>query len=162
LIRDLERSGGDFVVTAAGVSVGRFPLEPFPHIEYSCTSDTAEMIMASRSSGSTPRSKKSGTRTLPPVTTVTNEEQKLADPEVAERDRAADGVVGEVASDVEITQSNLQHTSNLQERDLPSLSDSREARIAERAYWRAERRSFAPGHELEDWLHAEREIDSQK
>lgn len=112
--------------------------------------------MASRSSGSTPRSKKSGTRTLPPVTTVTNEEQKLADPEVAERDRAADGVVGEVASDVEITQSNLQ------QRDLPSLSDSREARIAERAYWRAERRNFAPGHELEDWLHAEREIDSQK
>jgi hypothetical protein len=114
------------------------------------------MIMASRSSGSTPRSKKSGTRALPPVTTVTNEEQKLADPEVAERDRAADGVVGEVASDVEITQSNLQ------QRDLPSLSESREARIAERAYWRAERRHFAPGHELEDWLHAEREIDSQK
>jgi hypothetical protein len=151
-----ERSGGDFIVTAVGVSVGKFPLEPFPRIEYSCTIDTAEMIMASRSSGSTPRSKKSGTRTLPPVTTVTNEEQKLADPEVAERDRAADGVVGEVASDVEITQSNLQ------QRDLPSLSDSREARIAERAYWRAERRNFAPGHELEDWLHAEREIDSQK
>lgn len=113
------------------------------------------MIMASRSSGSTPRSKKSSTRTLPPVTTVTNEEQKLADPEAVEN-RAADGVVGEIASDVEITKSNLQH------RDLPSLSESREARIAERAYWRAERRNFEPGHELEDWLHAEREIDSQK
>jgi hypothetical protein len=114
------------------------------------------MIMASRSSGSSTRSKKKGTPTLPPVTTVTNEEQKLADLEVAERDRAADGVVGEVSSDVEITQSNLQ------QRDLPSLSESREARIAERAYWRAERRGFTPGHELEDWLHAEREIDSQK
>ena len=113
------------------------------------------MIMASRSSGSTPRSKKSSTRTLPPVTTVTNEEQKLADPEAVEN-RAADGVVGEVASDVEITKSNLQ------QRDLPSLSENREARIAERAYWRAERRNFEPGHELEDWLHAEREIDSQK
>jgi hypothetical protein len=111
------------------------------------------MIMASRSSGSTPRSKKSSTRTLPPVTTVTNEEQKLADPEAAERDRAADGVVGEVP---QITKSNLQ------QRDLPSLSDNREARIAERAYWRAERRGFEPGHELEDWLHAEREIDSQE
>ena len=112
--------------------------------------------MASRSSGSSPRSKKKSTPTLPPVTTVTNEEQKLADPEAAERDRAADGVVGEVSPDVAITKSNLQ------QRDLPSLSESREARIAERAYWRAERRNFEPGHELEDWLHAEREIDSQK
>lgn len=111
--------------------------------------------MASRSSGSSPRSKKSSTRTLPPVTTVTNEEQTLADAEAVEN-RAADGVVGEVGSDdVQIT------GSNLQERELPSLSDSREARIAERAYWRAERRGFTPGHELEDWLHAEREIDSQ-
>jgi hypothetical protein len=65
-------------------------------------------------------------------------------------------VVGEVGNDdVEITKSNLQ------ERELPSLSDNREARIAERAYWRAERRGFAPGHELEDWLDAEREVDSQ-
>ena len=112
--------------------------------------------MASRSSGSTPRPKKSSTRTLPPVTTVTNEEPKLADPEAVDN-RAADGVVGEVRNDdVQITQSNLQH------RELPSLSESREARIAERAYWRAERRNFEPGHELEDWLHAEHEIDSQK
>lgn len=111
--------------------------------------------MASRSSGSSPRSKKSSTRTLPPVTTVTNEEQKLADADAdAVENRAADGVVGEVGNDgLEITKSNLQH------RDLPSLSESRAARIAERAYWRAERRNFAPGHELEDWLHAEREID---
>jgi hypothetical protein len=32
------------------------------------------------------------------------------------------------------------------------------ALIAERAYFRAEKRGFAPGHELEDWLEAEREI----
>lgn len=112
--------------------------------------------MASRSSGSSTRSKKKGTPTLPPVTTVTNEEQKLADPEAAERDRSADGVVGEVSHDVEITNANLQH------RELPSISENRAARIAECAYWRAERRGFEPGHELEDWLHAEREIDSQK
>ncbi len=30
--------------------------------------------------------------------------------------------------------------------------------IAEAAYFRAERRGFAPGHELEDWLQAEIEI----
>jgi len=49
----------------------------------------------------------------------------------------------------------------LQGREIPSFSDSREARIAEAAYWRAERRGFAPGHELEDWLDAEREVDNQ-
>jgi hypothetical protein len=32
------------------------------------------------------------------------------------------------------------------------------ALIAERAYFRAEKRGFVPGHELEDWLAAEREI----
>lgn len=111
--------------------------------------------MASRPSGTTPRSKKSSTRTLPPVTTVTNEEQKLADPEAVEN-RAADGVVGEASHDVKIT------GSNLQERELPSLSDNREARIAEAAYWRAERRGFAPGHELDDWLSAEKEVDEQR
>lgn len=32
--------------------------------------------------------------------------------------------------------------------------------IAEAAYLRAERRGFAPGLELDDWLQAEREIDA--
>nr|WP_298719981.1 DUF2934 domain-containing protein [uncultured Steroidobacter sp.] len=111
--------------------------------------------MASRPPGTNPRSKKASTRTLPPVTTVTNQEQKLADAEAVEN-RAADGVVGEAAThDVTITGSNLQH------RELPSLSESREARIAEAAYWRAERRGFTPGYELDDWLDAEKEIDQQ-
>jgi hypothetical protein len=35
----------------------------------------------------------------------------------------------------------------------------REAMIAEAAYYRAEARGFEAGHELEDWLDAEREID---
>lgn len=30
--------------------------------------------------------------------------------------------------------------------------------IAEAAYYRAEQRGFAPGHELEDWLDAETEV----
>lgn len=30
--------------------------------------------------------------------------------------------------------------------------------VAEAAYYRAQRRGFAPGHELEDWLQAETEI----
>ena len=111
--------------------------------------------MASRPPGSTPRSKKASTRTLPPVTTVTNQEQKLADAEAVDN-RAADGVVGETAPhDVKIT------GSSLQQRELPSLSESREARIAEAAYWRSERRGFTPGYELDDWLSAEKEIDQQ-
>ena len=32
------------------------------------------------------------------------------------------------------------------------------ALIAERAYFKAERRGFVPGHEVEDWLAAEREL----
>ncbi len=36
---------------------------------------------------------------------------------------------------------------------------ARHARISEAAYYLAERRSFDPGHELDDWLEAEREIE---
>ena len=36
------------------------------------------------------------------------------------------------------------------------------ATVAERAYYRAEKRGFAPGHEIEDWLAAEREIADLK
>jgi len=40
------------------------------------------------------------------------------------------------------------------------LPEEREYMIAEAAYYRAERRGFAPGSEMEDWLQAETEIDS--
>jgi hypothetical protein len=49
--------------------------------------------------------------------------------------------------------------TRLERRDIPSFSESREARIAEAAYWRAERRGFVAGQELDDWLAAEREVD---
>lgn len=38
--------------------------------------------------------------------------------------------------------------------------DERIAMIAENAYYRAERRGFVPGYDLEDWLAAESEIDT--
>jgi hypothetical protein len=38
--------------------------------------------------------------------------------------------------------------------------DLARAMIAEAAYYRAERRGFKPGHELEDWLAAEADIRS--
>lgn len=41
-----------------------------------------------------------------------------------------------------------------------ALDPERRARIAQRAYELAERRCFAPGGELEDWLQAEREIEA--
>jgi hypothetical protein len=37
----------------------------------------------------------------------------------------------------------------------------RAARIAEIAYYKAEKRGFEPGHEQEDWLAAEAEVDAQ-
>ena len=39
-------------------------------------------------------------------------------------------------------------------------NEARYMMIQEAAYWRAERRGFEPGFELEDWLAAENEIDS--
>lgn len=38
--------------------------------------------------------------------------------------------------------------------------DERRRRIAEAAYYRAERRGFAAGYEDSDWLDAEKELDS--
>jgi len=38
-------------------------------------------------------------------------------------------------------------------------AEQRRAMIAQAAYFRAERRGFAPGAELQDWLAAEAEID---
>jgi Protein of unknown function (DUF2934) len=39
--------------------------------------------------------------------------------------------------------------------------EERAALIAEAAYFRAERRGFLPGHETEDWLAAEEEVDAR-
>jgi hypothetical protein len=41
------------------------------------------------------------------------------------------------------------------------LDSGRVARIAIAAYYRAQRRGFAPGREIEDWLEAEREMDRE-
>lgn len=38
-------------------------------------------------------------------------------------------------------------------------ADERRAMIEQAAYFRAERRGFAPGHELQDWIAAEVEVD---
>lgn len=43
-------------------------------------------------------------------------------------------------------------------RDVYTTED-RHRQIAEAAYFRAQKRGFEPGHELEDWLAAEKEIN---
>jgi hypothetical protein len=43
---------------------------------------------------------------------------------------------------------------------LALTPEGRRAMISEGAYLRAERRGFAPGHEAEDWLAAEAEVDA--
>jgi hypothetical protein len=67
--------------------------------------------------------------------------------------KPAPPIAREPASDTEVT------ATQLERREIPSFSESREARIAEAAYWRAERRGFTAGQELDDWLAAEKEID---
>jgi len=57
--------------------------------------------------------------------------------------------------------------SLLDDHDVPGLTfadpkrliPDRNEMIAEAAYFKAEKRNFAPGLELQDWLEAEREID---
>ncbi|HYE37672.1 DUF2934 domain-containing protein [Methylocaldum sp.] len=53
-------------------------------------------------------------------------------------------------------ESTLDSSSSL----VPFQEDRINQQIAEAAYYRAERRGFAPGYEVEDWLEAEREIKS--
>ena len=47
---------------------------------------------------------------------------------------------------------NLQHLANVS-------PEERLAMIRDAAYYKAEKRNFAPGHEAQDWADAEREID---
>jgi len=43
----------------------------------------------------------------------------------------------------------------------PSPSALYHAKIAEAAYFRAEGRGFAPGHEMDDWITAESELNAR-
>jgi DUF2934 family protein len=44
---------------------------------------------------------------------------------------------------------------------VPRLFEDRRASIEKAAYLKAARRGFAAGHELEDWLAAENEVDQR-
>ena len=51
------------------------------------------------------------------------------------------------------------NTGNLGNAQIASDQEERRRKITEAAYYRAERRGFAPGYEEADWLAAEKEID---
>jgi hypothetical protein len=44
---------------------------------------------------------------------------------------------------------------------VPHVSEDRRASIAKAAYFNSERRGFTPGHEIEDWLAAENEVEQR-
>lgn len=46
--------------------------------------------------------------------------------------------------------------------ELPTVdTDDIRRRVAEAAYFLAEHRGFSPGHELEDWFEAERQVKDE-
>ena len=45
--------------------------------------------------------------------------------------------------------------------NAPMDPDKLKAMVTERAYLKAEKRGFEPGHELDDWLEAEKEVCNQ-
>lgn len=47
---------------------------------------------------------------------------------------------------------------NTTTRVIETKDDGHQCQIALGAYFKAERRGFAPGHELDDWLEAEHDI----
>lgn len=53
----------------------------------------------------------------------------------------------------------LEETGLSDEAEMHLRAERRRARIAEAAYYRAERRGFAPGGEDQDWFEAEAEVD---
>lgn len=46
--------------------------------------------------------------------------------------------------------------------EAPSPAQSREEQVRLAAYLHAERRGFAPGYEVEDWITAEQEVDAAR
>ncbi len=48
--------------------------------------------------------------------------------------------------------------STAEESEITICPSDRDTKVAELAYFKAESRGFEPGHDLEDWLEAEREF----
>ncbi len=82
------------------------------------------------------------------------------------QDRAADALRNDSAQETSTTSAERKETPVGSDERLvtyrtPRIAENRAESIAKAAYCRAQRRGFAPGHELEDWLAAEDEIDQR-
>jgi Protein of unknown function (DUF2934) len=74
-------------------------------------------------------------------------------------ERIAANAVPRIVPKVKVAAANL--LDQLQMYRAPRISEDRNARIAEAAYFIGMHRGFSPGHELEDWLAAENEVDAR-
>lgn len=59
------------------------------------------------------------------------------------------------------TEAPVGYYERLANNRAPRVTEKRGDLIAKAAYFRAERRGFAPGHALDDWLAAEDEVDQR-
>jgi hypothetical protein len=82
----------------------------------------------------------------------------------AERDLAPQLAVASPASEPPAQAPQLEEPASLASAptgaDTDLTTESRHEAIARAAYFLAEARGFEPGHELDDWLSAERQISS--
>ncbi|HTT39097.1 MAG TPA: DUF2934 domain-containing protein [Burkholderiales bacterium] len=60
----------------------------------------------------------------------------------------------------EILKEETEELAEQPEERVPTAE--RQQMVAVAAYYRAEKRNFEPGHELEDWLAAEAELEAQR
>jgi DUF2934 family protein len=94
------------------------------------------------------------------VLAVANEAAKSANPKSS---KGATNVVPPTISDggAQSTESvGSKHKALLKNSAMPVGADVRRLMIAEAAYYIAERRDFAAGNDVEDWLLAEAQIDA--
>lgn len=74
-------------------------------------------------------------------------------------ERIAANAAPRIVSKAKVPAANF--LDQLQMCTAPRISEDRNACIAKAAYFIAMRRGFSPGHELEDWLTAENEVDAR-
>lgn len=75
--------------------------------------------------------------------TTTNRNKRIAK-------RRGNGVINDARHDVDVIR--------MVSAEIDKRAAAHHAKIADAAYFRAEKRGFEPGHELDDWLAAETEV----
>ena len=86
----------------------------------------------------------------------------MANPSLATRRKSEADSARPAAAERPQATSNREAQASAVEGDEAINEVARERLVAMAAYYRAERRGFGAGGELEDWLAAEREIDQNR